>query len=162
MTANVTPSDRAECAAAGCELYVAKPVKVAELEVALKTVQVRLAERSMPEVTLEPNSRLADLAEEVGRNLVAEIVQHFINDGEARIVALAAAVASRDTAAIARAAHVLRSAAVNIGLRDLADVCAQLENAERAGSVDLVSLMGLAQRQMRADVAELNRYVASV
>ncbi len=162
MTANVTPSDRAECAAAGCELYVAKPVKVAELEVALKTVQVRIAERNMPEVTLEPNSRLADLAEEVGRNLVAQIVQHFIDDADARIVALQAAVVSRDAAAIARAAHVLRSAAVNIGLRDLADVCAQLENAERAGSVDLSSLMERAHRQMRADVAELNRYVASV
>ncbi|MBP9088698.1 MAG: response regulator [Kofleriaceae bacterium] len=179
MTANVTPLDRAQCFAAGCELYVAKPVKVSELELALTAAHQRLAGRravvSAPTVGTAandataltagsaPTSCLRDLVTETSQALVVQIVQHFVDDAAPRLRDLERAA---DTALIAdagRAAHALRSAALNVGLNELAAACQDIERTARLGADPLLrGRVAKVREQLATDVTMLKCYIAAV
>ncbi|MBP9085545.1 MAG: response regulator [Kofleriaceae bacterium] len=162
MTANVSPADRDDCARAGCELYVAKPVKVGELKTALQAAQLRLSQRHAAARPPAPNARLADLAQDVGDDLVLQIVVHFIDDAPLRIAKIENAVLSCDFMEISRAAHVLRSSALNIGLRDVAEACLLLEKSSSATTVDVL-LAHLARIHSHLHIAldELQRFASA-
>jgi PAS domain S-box-containing protein len=170
MTANVTPADRLECSSAGCDYYVAKPVKVTELETALRNAGDSLKQRQtrtrkptvLPLTVLRANTRLIELTHEVGADLVGQIIAHFISDAPARNQAIEAAVIAKNSLALSRAAHVLRSAALNMGLAQLAENCAALEtrpaNADFAETMVAVRTL---QSQLHNDVDDLSRYLGS-
>ena len=162
MTANVSPADRDDCARAGCELYVAKPVKVSELKAALQAAQVRLSQRHAAARPPAPNARLADLAQDVGDDLVLQIVAHFIDDAPARIAKIEDAVLGCAFTEISRAAHGLRSSALNIGLRDVAESCLLLEKSSSTTSIDVL-LAHLAQihAHLRIALDELQRFASA-
>ena len=182
MTANVTPFDRAQCIAAGCELYVAKPVKVSELELALTAAQRLLAERRsvvaapvaptscLRESVMEPGPELVaptmclrELVMETGQELVVQIVQHFVDDASPRLRDLERAANNAMIADAGRAAHALRSAALNLGLNELAAACQDIERSARLGTDPIViGRVAKVREQLVNDVTMLQRYVAAV
>ena len=73
-------------------------------------------------------SRIAELKAEIGEEDFCDIVDVFVKELDEAVVALKA----EDTAnrqAIADAAHFIKGSAANLGLRDLVDACALLEDA---------------------------------
>jgi PAS domain S-box-containing protein len=161
MTANVSPRDRQDAMAAGCELFVDKPVKSSSLDAAINSARQRLNQRrAQPDPSKPPSARIVDLEQEVGKDLVREIIALFIADAPSRVAALQSGAAGREPIAVSRAAHALRSAALNLGLQDLATRCASVEYAKHDGNVDSV-MAGAAdiERRLRYDLQALEAYI---
>jgi HPt (histidine-containing phosphotransfer) domain-containing protein len=66
---------------------------------------------------------------------VDELIDTYLQDGEAQIEAMRAAEASGDVAGLVRPAHTLKSSSASIGALALADHCRTLEADARAGTV---------------------------
>ena len=79
----------------------------------------------------------AGLVEMTGGEMdfVDELVDTFLEDGRSQIDGMRAAFAEGDTERLGRAAHSLKSGALNIGALDLGATCRSLEEAARAGDV---------------------------
>jgi HPt (histidine-containing phosphotransfer) domain-containing protein len=68
-------------------------------------------------------------------DFVDELVDTFLEDGTNQVDGMRAALADGDTERLGRAAHSLKSGALNIGALDLGATCRSLEEAARAGPV---------------------------
>jgi HPt (histidine-containing phosphotransfer) domain-containing protein len=65
-----------------------------------------------------------------------ELVDTYLEDGQAQVASLRAAVAANAIDDLVRPAHTLKSSSANVGARLLADACRDLETAARVGAVD--------------------------
>jgi CheY-like chemotaxis protein len=110
FTASFGTTDRQRCLAAGMDDFVVKPVEDAEL--------MRVIGRWLPD--LAPQGAPA-----IDRNAMIAI---FLDDAPAHIDALREAVSKRDSAAIAREAHALKSGAGNVGAMRIYELCEKLES----------------------------------
>jgi HPt (histidine-containing phosphotransfer) domain-containing protein len=66
---------------------------------------------------------------------VKEIIRLFLRDAPARIEALRQALEAGDADAAMHAAHALKGTSANIGAHRLADLCEEMEERTRSGSV---------------------------
>jgi len=71
-----------------------------------------------------------------GDDLLSEVIGVFLAEGPGQVRSVDEALASRDAAAIQRAAHQLKGSALGVGARQLAAVAAAVELSARAGEVD--------------------------
>ncbi len=87
-------------------------------------------------MTLDP-AAMARLLEITGGDaaFVDELVDTFIEDAGAQLVALRAAAEARDEAAAVRPAHSLKSNSMNVGATVLADLTRAIEVDGRAGAI---------------------------
>lgn len=86
-----------------------------------------------------------------------EVVVDFLSQLGARLEDLAAAVASRDAAAIRRTAHTLKGASASLGASALAESSARLESFARAGGPEDAAA---ALQQVRHEAARLRDALA--
>jgi HPt (histidine-containing phosphotransfer) domain-containing protein len=115
---------------------------------------------SMPELDRQALARLDRLG---GSELVRRMLSLFDEYGAARVDDAIAAAKAKDWAAVARAAHALRSSAGNVGATRLLGVATQLEAAAGARRYfavgfllrQLKSAFGSACVQLRALTPEL-------
>jgi PAS domain S-box-containing protein len=70
------------------------------------------------------------------RDILPELLETFQSDVLPRLAAMRVAVSNGDRESLVRAAHGVKGAAGNIGGRRLAELCHQLEEQGRAGSVE--------------------------
>jgi PAS domain S-box-containing protein len=142
MTAEVMRGDREGFLAAGMNDYVAKPIRPQELVAAItRTPGRKRAENEADEESARPavdTAVLTRLSESMGGDdaFVAELIEQFIADSPALVVAARQGFESADAKEIRRAAHTLRSNAATVGASELADRSGRLEAAARAGSLD--------------------------
>jgi len=68
-------------------------------------------------------------------DVLAEVLQLFLEDVPRRIAKLRAACAAGDAVEVYKAAHSLKGSAGNIGAKGLAAVCRQLDEKGRAGEL---------------------------
>ncbi len=139
MTANVTAEAVAQCVAAGMDRYLSKPLNARILWQHLAELFPAGAEEgataSPPAATPVPIARVDDALD---RSLLAQRVSLFgrqrmiqyLADTEQQVAAKVAemtAAADRDLGAFRSAAHFLKSAVGNLGLKRLHDELARLE-----------------------------------
>ena len=72
-------------------------------------------------------SRLRELANELGRDTIAEIIELFLGDTSVQISAMKIAIDCNDAISFRRAAHSLRGSCGNLGLNSLARICHEVE-----------------------------------
>jgi HPt (histidine-containing phosphotransfer) domain-containing protein len=77
---------------------------------------------------------LRELGGDDGGALLRELVELFMQDTPPRMVALEDAMQKQDGQALERAAHALKSSCANMGARQLASLCKQLEDSGRQGT----------------------------
>ena len=94
---------------------------------------------------------------------MVQIVQLFVDDATPRLRDLERAANNAMIADAGRAAHALRSAALNIGLNDLAAACQDIERSARLGAdPSVIARVAKVRDQLANDVTMLQRYVAAV
>ncbi|MFP5289346.1 MAG: response regulator, partial [Thermoanaerobaculia bacterium] len=127
VTAHTRPEERAACLAAGMDDYLAKPFRTRELAAVLDRWTGSAAASSCDAPT-EPVSEgleerltaLQNLQARTGGNVLAEVVQAFLRQGENDLAVMRRALAQRDGTALAEAAHGLAGSAAILGATDLA------------------------------------------
>jgi len=149
MTANAMQGDRERCLAAGMDDYIAKPVRIEDLESVLRRVLAApgagLTAGAETSAAVRPDntgpidrSRLARLLplNRPGReHAVSELVAQFVADAPLRLVGLREATARHDGIGINETAHALRGAAEHFGALEVAALCEQLERLARTGGL---------------------------
>ena len=156
LTANALQGDRDRCLDAGMDDYLGKPFRQAELAELLGRwlPQVAAAEPA-PEATVDPaafggppNPRsgaaaldqtalagLRALEANGATGLLARAIDKFAGYGVELVEQMAAAVAAGDATGLARAAHSLKSSSANLGAKELAGHCRELEALASAGAM---------------------------
>jgi CheY-like chemotaxis protein len=137
MTANALAGDREECLTAGMDDYISKPVRVPELEAAIKRglnciQQSRDVDHSLDMKILESVRELRSPGE---ADPLAELIDLFLQDTPARIANLLDAFKTGSAAELERAAHGLKGSASNLGARGLAAACTDVSSIARAGTL---------------------------
>jgi PAS domain S-box-containing protein len=139
VTANAMQGDRDACLAAGMDDYLTKPIRLEELDAALRRCEPR------PAATPPPPSQGADVLgagalEQLramgGAEFVGELAGIFLVETPSLIETLRRACVEGDVQELRRGAHTLKTHGRTFGAVALADVCQRLETLGAAGTLD--------------------------
>ena len=136
MTANTQADNREKCAAAGMDGFINKPVQLAELEVALlHAFADQLATKEMEEV-IDPViiAGLHQLRTPGKPDPLVELIDLFLREAPAQLDTMSDAVAKNDLASLSRtisAVTALKGSAGNLGARNLAALCDEIERTAK-------------------------------
>jgi signal transduction histidine kinase/CheY-like chemotaxis protein len=157
VTAHTRQEELEACLAAGMDDYLAKPVQTAELAAVLDrwTGLDTAAAGTLGNPPVEPASEsmeerlaaLKNLEDLSGGNVLAEVVQAFLQQGEGDLAAMRRALAQSDATTLAEAAHGLAGSAALLGATDLAASAADVAALGRRG--DLAACAGQLPRVER-------------
>jgi two-component system, sensor histidine kinase and response regulator len=146
MTANAMRGDRQRCLKAGMDDYISKPINAAELFAVLKrwlpqpdkpseSSEEKVTLSATPLADIQVTDRLNLFEQEFSAAMVVRLIDKFLPDTAQRLAALREAVKAADAQAVSRAAHGLKGSYGNIGAQEAADLCLQLEQEGRSGSL---------------------------
>jgi two-component system, sensor histidine kinase and response regulator len=154
MTANARADSREKCLESGMDDYIEKPVELRELEAALHRGLADAASQKALEEVVDPVviAGLRQLRMPGKPDPLAELIDLFLQEAPAQIQALATAVADNDSSSMARtfsAAAALKGSAINLGARNLAALCDEIEQTARLYSMaDLPPLIERARHEL--------------
>jgi CheY-like chemotaxis protein len=137
LSANALRGESERCFAAGMDDYLSKPTPLAALGA--------MMDKWLPghEPAPTPPIDVAVLQAIVGADeqVTAEFLRDFRASAQRMSESLAAACAEHRTADATSAAHCLKSSASTVGAPRLAQVCAQIEAAGRAGDTGVMATL---------------------
>ncbi len=143
LTANAMAGYEAELMAAGCDVYMTKPV---DIDALLRTMARLLkgervataqavAQAPAPEPALEPVPAAPVVSRLAGQAKLKPIIRKFVDRLRERIAEIDAASAAGDGLQIANFAHWLKGSAGSMGYDDFTEPAARLEQAAKAGEM---------------------------
>jgi len=156
MTANAMAGDRERALDAGMDDHIPKPVKIEQLEAALRAWVAEpggkeAAEdgsggyvgREPREAPVDPSvlAGLRELQDDDEPDLVEELIELFVAGVPPQLEALRKAVEAGDGATIARTAHNLKGSSGNMGAVRMQAIGAQLEEAGGSGELGGASVL---------------------
>ncbi len=153
LTANALKGEAEHCRAIGMDDYLSKPAQLADLKAIL--------EKWLPLADEEPTQSLPPLSGEKlarGQNLAVDVnvLKALVGDDEATLrellhdfrvsaakiaVELRVACAAGQTKVAGAAAHKLKSSARSVGALALGDLCAEMEQAGKAGDTEALATL---------------------
>ena len=153
LTANAMQGDRERCLAAGMDDYLAKPFSKPQLA-AMVERWAASPENAQPAVdpascgqhanTAPASAAILDQGaldnirslERPGvPSLLGRVIDRYLADAPRLIEQMRAAREKADSAALARAAHTLKSASANVGASGVAEICKAVETDARNGAI---------------------------
>jgi len=90
------------------------------------------------------------------REFAKQLVQLFIDSGDATLAEIRAALARGDLPAVGRAAHAFKGSSANIRARSASAAAARLEEAARAGAVDRIAQL---EEELREEAGRATAYL---
>jgi CheY-like chemotaxis protein len=141
MTANDKDDNREKCLAAGMDGFINKPVQLPELEAAvLRGLANRAAARTTEEV-LDPIiiASLRQLRTPGKPDPLGDLIDLFLGEAPSRLDAMQQAISKNDVDSLAvfiNAAATLKGSSANLGARNLAALCEEIEQVARSSSLD--------------------------
>jgi len=154
MTANAEADSRQKCLAAGMDDFINKPVHLPELEAALhRALADRAAQQALEEV-IDPViiAGLRQLRTPGKPDALAELIDLFLQEAPGRLEAIEKAIARNDVNSLAvtiNSAAALKGSAVNLGARNLAALCDEIEQTAKTGLLsDAAPLVDKASQEL--------------
>ncbi len=183
LTANAMQGDEQRCLNAGMDAFLAKPYTMP----ALKSMLVRwlpaagtgsrpaaaaparakpgvaAAPVEAPAIDLGVIDALRELDEAGGLGLAKELLQAFLSTSEESLNQVVASCQAGDATRLARAAHLLKSSAANVGARTLSACYLELERMGREARLDAApGQLETTLREHERAVARLREFLLEV
>ncbi len=155
LTALALSSDRDRCFAAGMDAFVSKPLTAAEL---FSTLERLLPQKRLAKPADEPRrSGAVDAARllasvEGDEAMLHDLVETFLAEQPRQEQTIAEALAHRDAAAVARAAHGFKGVLLTMAAMPAADCARKLEMIARSTRLDEAFA---AHAELRAELARV-------
>jgi PAS domain S-box-containing protein len=141
MTAHAMQGDRERCLAAGMDGYIAKPLDPKKFLQTVEAVGVDGAAATAaaddgkgPEDSLDSEALLERFSGNKG--LLRSLVKTFSKDCPSMMARIRSSLASRDTVALADAAHALKGSVGNFGPSAALETARRIEKEARQGKLD--------------------------
>jgi signal transduction histidine kinase/ligand-binding sensor domain-containing protein/CheY-like chemotaxis protein/HPt (histidine-containing phosphotransfer) domain-containing protein len=167
LTADAMKGAEQQCRDAGMDDYLTKPLDRDRLADTI----ARHAGTAKPESTNRRSSRPPEspadpeapvdwprfmTAADGDKAFAQELVQLFIDSGDAALRDISAALGRGDLAAIGSAAHSFKGSSASICAQSTSAAAARLEEAARAGSLDQISLL---EQRLRQEASRAMEYL---
>ena len=143
MTANALQGERDRCLAAGMDDYIGKPVRPEAISAIIErwtgSAKEPAASRAAVETTaIDPRvvSNLRALQSRAEPNLLAELIDSFLDDSVKRINSMRGAAAAGDAESLTRTVHALKGGCGAVGAIRMAALCDLLEDRSRERSFE--------------------------
>jgi CheY-like chemotaxis protein len=174
LTADAMKGAEQRCREAGMDGYLTKPLDRARLGETVERHLVPLGvgsdavETGRHSLELPSNAQGAVegdapvdwerfmLGADGDREFAGEMVQLFIDSGDATLRDISAALVRGDLAAIGRAAHSFKGSSASMRAQSVSAAASRLEEAARAGAVDQISQL---EEQLRQEAARAAQYL---
>ena len=154
MTANAEADNREKCLTAGMDDFINKPVQLPELEAALhRALADRAAQQALEEV-IDPViiAGLRQLRMPGKSDALVDLIDLFLQEAPGRLDAIEKAIASNDVNSMAvtvNSAAALKGNSVNLGARNLASLCDEIEQSAKTGLLsDAAPLVSKARQEL--------------